>query len=169
MGNRTRSTVRQLVRAQLPEGPNPCERQAATSRNAAPPRPRNALVSSVEVAQFIEVAVPINLQRSFHTFSACSFRRLLAAERAAPLPKGSSLDHDYFLARGNGRAGTASSPPTETPQRWVKLVPAFVVAFVPGTTRPRERACHCLAARSPDSRRLLLAGHSQTAAFQAPG
>lgn len=48
--------------------PEILRRQAATSRNAAPPRPRNALVSSVEVAQFIVVAVSINLQRSFHTF-----------------------------------------------------------------------------------------------------
>lgn len=45
----------------------------------------------------------MNLQRSFHTFSACSFRRPLAAKRAALLPKGGPLDHDYFLARGHGR------------------------------------------------------------------
>ncbi len=56
-------------------------------------------------------------------------------------------------------------------------------AFEMGQTRPRfrrgfrarhhpwarRRARHCLAARSPDRSRLLLAGHSRSAAFEARG
>jgi hypothetical protein len=67
-----------------------------------------------------------------------------------PSPEG-PLARPRLLPRQRKRPDeTASSRPTDTPLRWVKLVPAFVVAFVLGTTRARERACHCLAARSPD-------------------
>jgi hypothetical protein len=125
------------------------------------------LVSSVEVAQFMVVAPSTN-----PTVVPCPVarpcRRRFAAGRGRSLPGATSPGRRYSLARGFGPWGQ------HRPHRRSVLEmgqnPSPLSSWsVPGTTRSTQRARHCLAARPPDSRRLLLAGHSRTAAFEARG
>lgn len=88
------------------------------------PQPRK-LVSSVEVAQFIEVAVPINLQRSFHTFQhvrsvVCSPPSVRPLSRRAARSTTITSSPKETAKRERHRSRS-----TETPQRWVKTRPRF--------------------------------------------
>jgi hypothetical protein len=81
------------------------------------------------------VAPCMNLQRSIASLARRSRRRFALSLRPSPpgyCPRPNSVTSS---PEDSGRSRGSLAPASGPPSRWVKPVPAFVAAFVPGTTR----------------------------------
>lgn len=94
-------------------------------------------------------------------------RRPFAAKRR-PLSRADLFKPRSLPARG--RRTRTHSPPAGALPKWVKTRPRFRRRLVPGTTRQHaNETATALQRTSPDSRPLLLAGHSQTGLLKHRG